>query len=91
MCKMICMGGLNRIQTCTHHVLQRLKDGHKLMHHVRQSVQVPFPQVPTQVHCIKLETSGYQSVRLNISHSAASWGGSTMNYEVTSYIQGIHV
>ena len=51
----------------------KAEDAHKLLHHVC-SVPVAVPQVPTQVHCIKLETSGYQSVSLNISHSAASWG-----------------
>lgn len=57
-CEMIRMGGSNRIHTCTHHVLQRLKDGHELLHHVRQSVPVAVPQIPTQVHCINPVTVG---------------------------------
>ena len=46
---------------------------HLLPGSVATEVQVPISQVLTQVHSINLETSGYQSVKLDVSHGAGSW------------------
>ena len=40
---------------------------------VATEVQVSISQVLTQVHSTNLETSGYKSVKLNVSHGAGSW------------------
>jgi len=40
---------------------------------VATEVQVPISPVLTQVHTTNLESSGYKSVKLDVSHSAGSW------------------